>query len=150
MSTRFVLFGMNISPVQFILLYNDVPANDTKKERSRFCVKITSYLGGNSPLLLPSVWGNMKVYARTPLDLDKISVPRGLVYVIPERCKGCEICIMYCPQDVLQISEQCNAKGYHYPDIVPGRDSACVHCEFCTLVCPEFAIFTLAQDGAPP
>ena len=145
-----VHFGMNNSPVRFILINKRVLANDTKKDRSRYCVEITSLIGSNSPLSLPSVWRNMKVYARTPLYLDKISVPRGQVYVIPERCKGCEICIQYCPQDVLQVSERSNAKGYHYPDIVPGSDSVCVHCEFCTLVCPEFAIFTLAQNGAAP
>lgn len=92
----------------------------------------------------------MKVYARTPLNINEVSVPRGQVYIIPERCKGCEICIQYCPRDVLQVSEGTNAKGYHYPDIIPGRDCACVHCEFCTLVCPEFAIFTLPVDKASP
>jgi 2-oxoglutarate ferredoxin oxidoreductase subunit delta len=48
---------------------------------------------------------------------------------------------------VLRESEKTNAKGYHYPDIVPGKEVACVHCEFCTIVCPEFAIFTLPVDG---
>ncbi len=89
----------------------------------------------------------MKVYARTPLDLGKVTVPHGQVYVIPERCKGCEICIRYCPREVLQSSRVANAKGYHYPEVVPGKEVACVNCEFCTLVCPEFAIFTLPVDG---
>jgi formate hydrogenlyase subunit 6/NADH:ubiquinone oxidoreductase subunit I len=43
---------------------------------------------------------------------------------------------------VLELSGNINAKGYHYPEIISGKDTACVHCEFCTLVCPEFAIFT--------
>lgn len=87
--------------------------------------------------------GQMKVYARTPLDLDKVSVPRGQVFVIPERCKGCEICIRFCPRDVLEVSLQTNAKGYHYPVVAQTKVDECVHCEFCTLVCPEFAIYTL-------
>ena len=85
----------------------------------------------------------MKVFARTPLDLDTYTLPRGRVYIIPDRCKGCAICVELCPRDVLEVSEQTNAKGYHLPDIIPGQEEACVHCEFCTLVCPEFAIFTL-------
>ena len=89
----------------------------------------------------------MKVYARTPLDLGKVTVPHGQVYIIPERCKGCKICIRYCPRDVLQNSPVTNAKGYHYPEVVPGKEAACVNCEFCTLVCPEFAIYTLPVDG---
>lgn len=90
----------------------------------------------------------MKVYARTPLDFNHIPVIRGLVYVIPTRCKGCEFCIRFCPREVLQISEQTNAKGYHIPEIAPGKESDCVHCQFCTILCPEFAIFTLSADGS--
>ncbi len=84
----------------------------------------------------------MKVFARTPLNLERVNVPRGKVYLIPERCKGCRLCIEFCPQDVLQESSALNAKGYHYPEIAPGKEDACVHCDFCTLICPEFAIFT--------
>ena len=85
----------------------------------------------------------MKVFQRTPLDLDTLQIPRGQVYLIPERCKGCEICIELCPKKVLQVSENTNRKGYHLPEIILGMEDACVHCEFCTMVCPEFAIFTL-------
>lgn len=91
----------------------------------------------------------MEVYARTPLDLERMTVPRGQVFIILERCKGCEICIRFCPQEVLQVSTGTNAKGYHYPEIAPGKEDACVHCQFCALVCPEFAIFTLEKDSDP-
>ena len=84
----------------------------------------------------------MKVYSRTPLDVDSVTVPRGQVYLIPERCKGCRLCVEFCPSDVLQESAEINAKGYNSTETVPGKEDACVHCEFCTLVCPEFAIFT--------
>jgi 2-oxoglutarate ferredoxin oxidoreductase subunit delta len=89
----------------------------------------------------------MQVFQRTPLDLDTLHIPHGQVYLIPERCKGCEFCIELCPKKVLQVSESTNKKGYHLPEITPGMEEACVHCEFCTMVCPEFAIFTL-ESGA--
>lgn len=85
----------------------------------------------------------MKVFARTPIDLDEVRVPRGQVYLIPERCKGCGFCVELCPKDVLQVSVNTNSKGYHYPEVAPGQENECVHCDFCTLVCPEFAIFTM-------
>ncbi len=89
-----------------------------------------------------------QVFARVPIDLETITTPRGKVYIIAERCKECELCIVFCPEDVLYSSDQTNAKGYHYPDVVAGKEESCVHCEFCSLVCPEFAIFTLAvTDG---
>lgn len=89
----------------------------------------------------------MRVFDRTPLNIGRLSIPRGQVYLIPDRCKGCELCVQFCPQAVLQTSTQMNTKGYHYPAIVPGKESACVHCEFCTLICPEFAIFTVSING---
>lgn len=92
----------------------------------------------------------MKVYARTPLDLDRKTVPHGQVFIIPERCKECEICIRFCPRQVLQVSAQANTKGYHYPEIASGKQTDCVHCEFCALVCPEFAIYTLPANGSTP
>ena len=89
----------------------------------------------------------MRVYARTPLDIEKVIIPRGQVYLIPERCKGCEVCVQFCPQDVLCISEDRNEKGYLIPMVAVGMETKCVNCEFCTLVCPEFAIYTLPWNG---
>ncbi len=89
----------------------------------------------------------MKVFDRKPLNIDKAYIPRGQVYLIPDRCKGCELCIHFCPQKILQTSEERNAKGYHFPTIVPGKENDCIHCEFCTLICSEFAIFTLPIAG---
>lgn len=84
----------------------------------------------------------MNVYGRTPIDLQQATIPRGRVYLIPERCKQCNICIHFCPRKVLHASQTRNGKGYHVPEIAQGKEDACVHCQFCSLVCPEFAIFT--------
>jgi 2-oxoglutarate ferredoxin oxidoreductase subunit delta len=89
----------------------------------------------------------MKVFAREPLDTDSVSTPHGQVYLIPVRCKGCRLCIEFCPKNVLQESEKTNEKGYHYPEVRPSEHDQCVNCEFCTLICPEFAIFTLPING---
>ncbi|GAB4325404.1 MAG: hypothetical protein Kow0010_07860 [Dehalococcoidia bacterium] len=81
---------------------------------------------------------------RVPLDrgLEQFSVPRGQVFIVPSRCKGCRFCIEFCPRDVLTESSDLNAKGYHYAVVAEGKETACVNCQFCTLVCPEFAIHT--------
>ena len=63
---------------------------------------------------------------------------RGIVHVDIERCKGCELCIDYCPTKVLAMSSDFNVKGYHYP-IVVGEN--CINCQACYAVCPEFSIF---------
>jgi 2-oxoglutarate ferredoxin oxidoreductase subunit delta len=83
----------------------------------------------------------MKHHGREPLDRERARVPHGRLHLIPERCKGCGMCIDFCPVNVLCLSDQTNAKGYHLPAITAGKEHSCVHCEFCSLVCPEFAIF---------
>lgn len=90
----------------------------------------------------------MKVYARQPIDLDRLRIPHGRVYLIPERCKGCRMCVDFCPRQVLRVSTAINSKGYHYPEIAQGEEDACVHCQFCMMVCPEFAIFTVEVNSA--
>ena len=85
--------------------------------------------------------------ARQPMDLDRARVSQGTVHVIDERCKECSYCIQYCPAGVLEYSTDINARGYHFPVIVDGKESACVLCKFCDLICPEFAIFTTGEAG---
>ncbi|MCC7105217.1 MAG: 4Fe-4S dicluster domain-containing protein [Chloroflexi bacterium] len=85
--------------------------------------------------------------ARQPLDRPRVSRPRGQVYIIPGRCKGCRFCIEFCPQDVLVETVAMNAKGYHYPVVAEGKEQSCVNCGFCTMVCPEFAIYSEERSG---
>jgi 2-oxoglutarate ferredoxin oxidoreductase subunit delta len=79
---------------------------------------------------------------RQPLDKATISIPRGRIYIIPERCKGCRFCIDFCPRDVLVETTEMNAKGYHYPIVAEGKEDECIACQFCSILCPEFAIYT--------
>jgi len=80
-------------------------------------------------------------YWRVPLDLGTIEVAKGRVVVIKERCKGCQLCVTYCPRDVLRMSQTFNAKGYYYPEAKAEDD--CVNCHFCEVLCPDFAIFSV-------
>jgi 2-oxoglutarate ferredoxin oxidoreductase subunit delta len=68
----------------------------------------------------------------------------GIVFIRKAHCKGCELCIEFCPKDVLVRSKDFNAKGYHYPLVSNGE---CINCRLCVTVCPEYAIFSVA---APP
>jgi 2-oxoglutarate ferredoxin oxidoreductase subunit delta len=86
---------------------------------------------------------------RTPLDIDKFTSPHGEMHILRARCKGCGLCVRYCPRDVLELSDDMNEKGYHPPRAV--QPERCVACRLCELLCPEFCIFVVeSADGSHP
>jgi 2-oxoglutarate ferredoxin oxidoreductase subunit delta len=56
----------------------------------------------------------------------------------PEKCKGCELCRSVCPKQVIGMSKQVNAKGYH--PACAENEAACIGCTSCALMCPDVAI----------
>ena len=47
-------------------------------------------------------------------------------------CKGCGICVAFCPKEVLSMNEQ--------NEPVVTRPELCTGCTWCELRCPDFAI----------
>ena len=89
------------------------------------------------------------VMQRSPI-LPEPALTRGDVHIESERCKGCELCVEYCPTKVLNLSTEYNAKGYHFPIFEGGN---CICCQACYTICPEFAIFatpTRSVDTTTP
>jgi len=58
--------------------------------------------------------------------------------VTSERCKGCELCVLYCPKKILRMSSSTNSRGYHFPECYEA--DKCTGCKTCGLMCPEVAI----------
>ncbi len=64
--------------------------------------------------------------------------PKGRIVVNENYCKGCELCVGACPQEVLALSTvRVTSKGYHPAELV---GESCTGCGICTIVCPEAAI----------
>jgi len=73
--------------------------------------------------------------------LDTTDQPKGNsgpIEIEENLCKGCEICIEFCPLKVFVKSDKLNRKGYYLPIVV--KEDDCVGCRLCELLCPEFAI----------
>lgn len=47
-------------------------------------------------------------------------------------CKGCGVCVAFCPKQVLEIS---------HGKIVVARPEDCIRCGQCELRCPDYAIY---------
>lgn len=63
---------------------------------------------------------------------------RGAVVVDTERCKGCDLCVVACPTNVLVLSADANNKGYTYSKM--DNPEACTGCQTCASVCPDACI----------
>ncbi len=63
---------------------------------------------------------------------------KGAVVVNTERCKGCNLCVVACPVDVLALAKQVNAKGYNYAYMEQAEQ--CIGCASCAYVCPDACI----------
>lgn len=49
------------------------------------------------------------------------------------RCKGCGICVSFCPKKVLELDE--------VGKIVVVAPENCSNCRLCEMRCPDYAIF---------
>ena len=64
---------------------------------------------------------------------------QGAVTIDTNRCKGCNLCAVACPADVLSLQpKEVNDRGYHYAYVV--NPDACIGCSSCAIVCPDACI----------
>ena len=67
------------------------------------------------------------------------------IRVDPDLCKGCGICIEFCPKKVYKFSEKYSKKGVKNP--VAERIDECIGCQLCELMCPDMAIEVSEDEG---
>jgi 2-oxoglutarate ferredoxin oxidoreductase subunit delta len=60
------------------------------------------------------------------------------VRIESDRCKGCGLCVEFCPSHLLTLSGGLNAIGYH-PAELHDADK-CSACALCAEMCPETAM----------
>ena len=63
---------------------------------------------------------------------------KGSVIVNTERCKGCDLCVVACPSEVLELANEVNSKGYNFARVK--NPDECTGCTNCGYVCPDGCI----------
>ena len=74
----------------------------------------------------------------TPKPKAKKKNRTATIHVKLEFCKGCGICVAFCPTQVLIMK---NAKVH------VAEPDKCIGCMFCELRCPDFAIAVDVQEA---
>jgi 2-oxoglutarate ferredoxin oxidoreductase subunit delta len=67
------------------------------------------------------------------------TMPKGKVTFAYELCKGCKLCVKFCPTKILKLDqEKMNDKGYHLISVT--NPEKCIGCAFCATMCPDGVI----------
>ncbi len=68
----------------------------------------------------------------------------GYIEIDQERCKDCQLCILVCPQGLIEASDRLNQKGYRAVRFLEKptkkEERKCTGCALCAIACPEVAI----------
>lgn len=70
------------------------------------------------------------------------------VRIDEKRCKGCGLCVEFCPKHCLTLSEGLNSIGYHPAEM--HEPQACSACALCAEVCPESGIAVYRKRKSKP
>lgn len=62
----------------------------------------------------------------------EVQTPKGKITINTKWCKGCQICVEFCPKGVLSMTLQGKAQV--------SNPEKCIGCKMCELYCPDFAI----------
>jgi 2-oxoglutarate ferredoxin oxidoreductase subunit delta len=70
----------------------------------------------------------------------------GWIVVDEMHCKGCELCVQACPQDVMSLDmARLTPRGYHPVHL---HAEGCTGCAICAVVCPD-ASLTVYREVQP-
>ncbi len=60
------------------------------------------------------------------------------IEVAKDRCKGCKLCVLNCPKNIIKIGSDVNTAGYFVAEQFNPEE--CTGCKLCAIMCPDMAI----------
>jgi 2-oxoglutarate ferredoxin oxidoreductase subunit delta len=62
----------------------------------------------------------------------------GKITIAKDKCKGCLLCIGFCPKGLIVIDEKLNKRGVK--PVKFKQSPECIGCSLCALICPDCCI----------
>jgi|SRR3990172_395813 len=84
----------------------------------------------------PVKWGEYQGAASEAKEPGAVKKP-AKVSIDAQMCKGCDLCVFYCPQETLAMANTVNARGMRFAQVVQDN---CTGCQECARVCPDVCI----------
>ncbi len=66
------------------------------------------------------------------------------------RCKGCLLCTLVCPKQIVKQSDRFNQQGYKVAEVAEEDMEKCTGCASCAMVCPDCAVTVWRSKKAKP
>jgi len=63
---------------------------------------------------------------------------KGSIQINQELCKGCALCIEFCPKRAISMTKNLNTRGFFWARFEDRK--VCTGCAVCASMCPEVAI----------
>ena len=60
------------------------------------------------------------------------------IIIDQNKCKGCLLCVSFCPKGSIKAGERLNQQGVKAAKF--NKDSQCLGCAMCAIICPDCCI----------
>jgi 2-oxoglutarate ferredoxin oxidoreductase subunit delta len=60
------------------------------------------------------------------------------IIINQDKCKGCFLCVNFCPKGLIKKSVKLNKQGLNFAEFDLGGD--CIGCMQCAVICPDCCI----------
>ncbi|MDP2831329.1 MAG: 4Fe-4S dicluster domain-containing protein [Candidatus Omnitrophota bacterium] len=60
------------------------------------------------------------------------------IIINQDRCKGCFLCVNFCPKGLIKKSVKLNKQGLNFVEF--DLNGACIGCMQCAVICPDCCI----------
>ena len=64
-----------------------------------------------------------------------------------EQCKGCQLCVLECPKNCIEMTHKFNQMGYCYAVY---KQEGCIGCGTCYYACPEVGTIKVFKKVRSP